>query len=185
MPRSGGWLQQAAPRSSSDNVVFRQVLVTQVGRQLGQQVVQVGPYAIPGGNSMDSRRMPEIVQARLIASPAAPLDAGNRTQATESSADRQSVRGVPSHLRNSKSPPSLGGQVWRLATNAFRTALSLALIGTMRILKNFVPRMWSSDRGRSTSETLRRRASPRRNPAPYRSNTKVRKVSRRSRNAGR
>ena len=53
-----------------------QVLVTQVGRQLGQQVVQVGPYAIPGGNSMDSRRMPEIVQARLIASSAVPLDAG-------------------------------------------------------------------------------------------------------------
>src|SRR5208282_717682 len=50
----------------------------------------------------------------------------------------ESVRGVPSHLQNSKPPPSLGGQVWCFATNAFRTALSLALMGTMRVLKNFV-----------------------------------------------
>src|SRR5258708_39480856 len=42
---------------------------------------------------MDSRRMPEIVQARLIASPAVPLDAVNPTQATESSADRRVGQG--------------------------------------------------------------------------------------------
>jgi hypothetical protein len=39
--------------------------------------------AIPTGDAMDGRRMPEIMQTRLIAGAAVPLDAGNLTQATE------------------------------------------------------------------------------------------------------
>ena len=42
---------------------------------------------------MDRRRMPEIVQARLVASPAVPLDVGNRTKSTESRADRRVGQG--------------------------------------------------------------------------------------------
>jgi hypothetical protein len=41
----------------------RQVLVTQVARQLGQQVVQVGACAIPGDNAMDSRRVAPMSSA--------------------------------------------------------------------------------------------------------------------------
>ena len=85
----------------------------------------------------------------------------------------ESVRGVPSFWLNSRASPSLECRLRCFATNAFNTALRLVLIGTMRVLKNFVPLMWSSDRGRSTSSTLRRRASPRRRPAPYKSTQRV------------
>ena len=61
--------------------------MTQVRRQLGQKIVQVGAATIPGGDAMNSRRMPEVMDAWLIASATVPLDAGTRTQATECCAD--------------------------------------------------------------------------------------------------
>lgn len=50
------------------------------------------------------------------------------------------------------------------------------LRGTMRILKNFGPRMCINDCDTSTSPILRRSASPRRGAAPYRSSKSMRSV---------
>ena len=61
--------------------------MAQVSRQLGQKIVQVRTAPIPRGDTMDSRRMPEIMHARLIAGTTVSPDAGNRTQAVECSAD--------------------------------------------------------------------------------------------------
>ena len=81
-----------------------EVLVTQVGRQLGKQIIQVGTRAIPGRNPMDGSRMPEIMQARLIASASLPPDAGNRTQAPECCADRRVGQGRAVRLAEQQVP---------------------------------------------------------------------------------
>src|ERR1700747_2926559 len=61
--------------------------------------------------------------------------------------------------------------------NARITAVRLSLRGTMRVLKNFVCRTCIRDCSRSTSSILRRIASPRRSPAPYKRSRNVRNVS--------
>jgi hypothetical protein len=35
-------------------------------RQLGQKIIQVGTSAIPCSDAMNSRRMPEVVQTRVV-----------------------------------------------------------------------------------------------------------------------
>ena len=65
----------------------RQVLVAKVGRQLGQEIVQVRPATIPRGDTMDGCGMPKIVHAGLVASATVSLHASNRTQALEGSAE--------------------------------------------------------------------------------------------------
>ena len=82
----------------------------------------------------------------LIARASVPLDAGKRTQTAESLChhcivQRRAVLLAEQQILAVSRTPSVC-----FATNAINTSLKHALIGTMRVLKNFVSLMWSRER---------------------------------------
>ena len=58
----------------------------QVDRQLGQQLLHIGPLPIPGRQPMDGEGVAQVVQPRLVAS-AGPPDAGLLTHTQEAFVD--------------------------------------------------------------------------------------------------
>jgi hypothetical protein len=128
----------------------------------------VVPPAIPRGDAMDGRRMPEIMQTRLIAGAAVPLDAGNLRQATECFGNYRIFQGRAVLLAEQQvfAVSRMPAAVLRDECLQHRAQAGDDRDDARLEELNLVPLMWSSDRGRSTSSTLRRRASPRRSPAP-------------------
>ena len=55
----------------------------QIDRQLRQQVLHIGPLAIPGRQPMNGEGVTQVVQARLVACAVIASDAGVLTKASE------------------------------------------------------------------------------------------------------
>ena len=74
-------------------------------RQFGQKIIQVRTAAIPCSDAVNGRRMPEIVQTRLVTGAAIPPDARDLAQPSKCGVDNGVTKGCTVTLAKQ---PALG-----------------------------------------------------------------------------
>src|SRR5215831_16925398 len=76
----GGFLQQSGGHAEID-LSAREVSMAQVDRELGEQLLDVGPLPVPGRQTMDGKAVTQVVQSRLIPRAVRPPEASRLAQA--------------------------------------------------------------------------------------------------------
>ena len=150
--------------------------MAEIGCQLGQKIVQVSTTAIPRGDLVNRCGMPEVVHPGLAASVTVPSNARDRAQGDGMRSERciTQIGAVAAGKTRSRRPRNHGYRAsrWR----PYHGAQTVAQRNDAR-LEKLRSSMCINDCGMSTSSILRRIASPRRSPAPYRSRRNTRSVS--------